>query len=84
MSRTDKSVEASWCFFRGSDTVRDAIEFRLKQTGRTAKSVCDETGIDPYRMSLYRNNRIPNVNQFQLYKICQALGIGVKINVELR
>jgi len=80
----EKSVQASWCFFRGSDKVRQAIKHRMKQKNVTAKKVCEDVGIKSrYRMSLYLNNKIPNLNQYQLYQVCQYLDIGVKINVEL-
>lgn len=79
-----RDITASWCFFRGSHKVRDAIKFMMKRRGMTAKALCEKVGVAPYRFSLYMNDRIPNLNQYQLYQICQELGIKVDINVEMR
>ena len=79
-----RSVESSWCLFRGNDKVRDSIKFIMDRKNITAKAICDELGIAPYRMSLYLNNKVPNVNQMQLWKICNHLGISVDINIEIK
>jgi len=83
MNKGDRTVQASWCFFRGSGKVREAVKHRMSQKDITAKKLCEDLGIAPYRMSLYLHNRIPNLNQYQLYQICEKLDIRVKINIEL-
>jgi len=55
----------------------------MNQKGITARKLSEEIGFAPYRMSLYLNNRIPNMNQYQLYQVCQYLDIKVSINIEL-
>ena len=79
-----RSPQAMWCFFRGSDKVRTAVKFQMKQRGIIAKDFSEELGIAPYRLSKYLNDKTPNLNQFQLYKVCDKLGIDVKIIAELR
>jgi transcriptional regulator with XRE-family HTH domain len=56
----------------------------MKRRNLTARALCEKVGVAPYRFSLYMHDRIPNLNQYQLYEICQELGIKVDINVEMR
>ena len=76
--------QARWCFFRHSDRVRTAVKFRMKERNLTNKALAEKLDIKPYRISKYLNNKAANLNQFQLYKLCEELGIGVKIVVEFK
>ena len=82
MSSNGRSEEASWCFFRGDPNIRSAIKFRLEESGLSQRELSLEVGVAPYRFSKYLNKRIPNLNQYQLYAICERLGIKVRLNVE--
>ena len=70
--------------FRNSDNVRDAIKFRIQERGIMQKKLAEDLGIAPYRISRYLNDKIPNLSQYQLYKVCDKLDIDVKIVIKLR
>ena len=80
---SSRSPQAVWCFFRDSEKVRTAIKFRMMERKLSQKKFSEELGIAPYRLSRYLNEKRPYMNQFQLYKVCEKLGIKVKIQIEL-
>jgi len=79
----EKSVNASWCLFRSNGVVRDSIKYRMKELGITQKELCVVMDFQENRLSTYLNNKMPGINQFQLYALCNKLGIKVRINIEL-
>jgi hypothetical protein len=79
-----RGEESKWCLFRGSNKVREAVKLQMRLKNLYAKQICEELDIKPYRMSRYLNEKFPNVNQMQLYRICNRLDIDIKINVEMK
>ena len=72
----------SWCLFRDHPTVRLAVRKRIDDRGLKLVQVADMTNIAVYRISRYLLKRKPNLNQYQLFTLCQKLGINIKINIE--
>lgn len=82
--RGQKTTAAKWCFFRDNSTVRMAVA-RKKELGNYMLTDLERmSGIPAYRISRYLLKRKPHMNQFQLFHLCDILGIDVKLNVEFR
>lgn len=70
----NKTLLAKWCFLRSNGKISRAVKSRMKDRKLSQASVCRELDITPYRLSLYLSGKSPNLNQHQLYKICEVLG----------
>ena len=82
--RGQKTIAAKWCLFRDHETVRLAVK-RKKELGNFKLTELEKmSGIPAYRISRYLLKRKPHMNQFQLFHLCDVLGIEIRINVEFR
>ena len=79
-----RSVVAKWCYLRDNATLRLAVQTRIKQKKLRLMDLERLTGIQAYRISRYLLKRKPNLNQYQLISLCEALEIDVKLKVEFR
>jgi hypothetical protein len=82
--RGHKTEVAKWCLFRDHETVRLAVA-RKKELGDFKLTDLERmTGIPAYRISRYLLKRKPHLNQFQLFSLCDKLGIDIRLQIEFR
>lgn len=75
---------AKWCLFRDHPTLLLAIKKRMADRGLKQIQVAETAGLPVYRLNRYLNKRKPNLNQYQLYTICQKLGLDIKLRIEFK
>ena len=78
-----KTAEGSYCAIRHNGAILSAVKYKMDQLGISQVKLSEETGVPKYRISLYLTGKRINLNQVQLFKVCDYLGIKVDINVSL-
>ena len=74
-----------YCILRYNESLRTAVKFRIKSSGKTLTSIANELDIDRTRLQKYINGKGEKIiTQWQLLKVCEYLNIEVSINIELK
>lgn len=78
----------NWCILRSNGKLKTAIKFRMESKNIHYTELAKIAGVRPSRVSNYLNNihkgGFPSLTQSQIVKICEGIGIGVKLDVEMR
>ena len=73
-----------WCLFRGASNVRNSIKHQMKKYKMQQKTLAASADIATARLSNYLNGNAGGLNQDQLMKVCDVLGLDVRVEVILR
>lgn len=80
-----KSPASTWCLLRSSQRLRAAILWKFEKLNMTWGRVAKETGIPPYCISMYVNDKKRKaMSQYQLITLCKFLGIDVSLELKFR
>ena len=78
----------SWCILRSNGRLKTAIKFRMESKNIHYSEIAKIAGVRPSRVSNYLNNLHeggrPSLTQSQIVKICEGIGIGVRLDVEIK
>ena len=76
----------AWCLFRSSGKVKAAIRHEMEKRGLKYNDLAKMADVRAHRMNQYLNHvhegGRPSITQFQLMKVCKALGIDVTILID--
>ena len=81
---SNKPIVRKWCLFRGASNVRNAIKHQLMKYKMPQKDLASVSNVATARLSNYLNGNAGGLNQDQLMKVCDVLGIGVRVEVILK
>lgn len=79
-----RQLTPHWCFLRDNPRLRGIVLHVKESRGLTLRQIARETDIADDRISKWLRNIKPNLNQRQLVKICELLGIEVELKVTVR
>ena len=81
---TAKTPIRKWCLFRGASNVRNSIRHQMKKYKMPQKDLASASNVTTARLSNYLNGNAGGLNQDQLMKVCDVLGLDVRVEVILR
>lgn len=77
-----RSPSSHWCVLRNNSNIRTAVQSRIKERGYTLKELEKHTGILADRISKYRNGKRKSITQYQLFTLCEFLGIEIDVQIK--
>lgn len=81
-----KSPLAKWDILRDSQTLRELIKRRMDEQDLSMQALSEKSGIpyDHIRQYLKGSYRWKGINQYNLVKLADTLGINVSLDIQLK
>lgn len=82
MERKTRSAIQYWNFLREDSFVKGAILFRMKDRNLEFKDLSQMMDVPVYKIRHYLNGKTPNLNNFEIVKLGNILGIKLEVKIE--
>ena len=81
-----KSPAAKWDILRDNQTLRELIKRRMDELGLSMQALSEKSGIpyDHIRQYFKASYRWKGINQWNLIKLADSVGIQVSLSIELK
>ena len=71
-----------WNYLRADSNLRGAVAFRMKDRNLDKDDIQDAIGMNSYKVRDYIDGKIPNLNNFEIVKLANFLGIEISLDIK--
>lgn len=79
-------LTSKWCILRNNNTLRALIKRRMDEEDLSMQALCNKAEVpyDAFRQYLKKYDYRKGLTQWQTLLVCRALGIEVKLDIQLK
>lgn len=79
-----RSTIRYWNFLQVDNRLRGAIAHRIDVIGTGTTEIAEALNLEVYKIRDYLKGKTPNLNNFEIIKLANGLGIEVELSVRFR